>query len=109
MLSLSKTQIVRAAETLIQHHAQARSAPIVLWAGLDESREAFALRCAAHQNRGAHKILAAVPHGFPVPAGIRPVEFAPKCFRVLHPTRRARFKVLKGGRGSAKSWSIARA
>jgi phage terminase large subunit len=109
MLSLSKTQLVRAAETVIQQHAQARSAPIVLWAGLDESREAFAMRCAAHQNRGAHMILAAVPYGFPVPAGVRPVEFAPKCFRVLHPTRLARFKVLKGGRGSAKSWSIGRA
>lgn len=109
MLGRSLALTMRAAEQVLAHHAKALQAPRVLWAGLDELPADFAIRCAALQNAGVHRILAAVPYAYPVPDGVRAVEFAPKCFRVLHPTRIARFKVLKGGRGSAKSWSIARA
>jgi phage terminase large subunit len=109
VLGQSLNQVMRTAERVIAQHERARLTPRVLWAGLSESEESFAVRCAALQNSGLHQILAAVPFGFRVPDGVRAVEFAPKCYRVLHPSRFARFKVLKGGRGSAKSWSIGRA
>jgi phage terminase large subunit len=101
----SRQQSQRVLEQFIAQHKAADSTPRVLWAGIDETEQAFAKRCPAASKR---LVLAIVPHGFAVPPTVRAVELPIKCFRTLHPKRRMRFTVLKGGRGSAKSWSIAR-
>ncbi len=44
MLQRSLTQTIRAAQTEIERHAQIQRAPMVLWAALEESPEAFAAR-----------------------------------------------------------------
>jgi phage terminase large subunit len=103
----SKTAIVRQAQELIQRKRSETTAPVVLWAGLDETPKVFAKRVAKVPANGA-LVLAVVPHGYTVPARAKAVELPIKCFRVLHPTRKARNRALSGGRGSAKSWSIAR-
>lgn len=94
---------------MIANHAQSRRVPRVLWAGLEEGANAFALRCARLQLGGADRILAAVPFGYPVPAGVQGVPFAPKLFRLLHPARPSRYRVAGGGRGSGKSHGVATA
>jgi phage terminase large subunit len=109
MIGQSQNQMLRVAQKVLAQHAQARRVPRVLWLGLGETAEAFALRCAALQNRGADRILAAIPFGFPVPAGVKPVHFAPKIFRLFHPSIPSRYRVAPGGRGSGKSHGVATA
>ncbi len=99
-------QTVRAAQQVIARRAQARQAPAVLWTSLDEAPEAFAARCERVQ---APRVLAAVPYGYAVPAGVQAVPFPPKLFKLLHPTRPSRYRAVDGGRGSAKSHSVATA
>jgi hypothetical protein len=108
MIGQSLAKTVRAAEVAIERHQHSRTAPRVLWAGLQETAEAFALRCARLQLAGAHRVLAAVPHGFPVPSGVQAVEFAPKLYPILHPDY-VRYRAASGGRDSAKSHSFGRA
>jgi phage terminase large subunit len=55
------------------------------------------------------RILVAVRHGFPVPAGVQAVELPAKLFALLHWDAPSRYRVASGGRGSAKSWSFATA
>jgi phage terminase large subunit len=100
--------VVRQAQSLIHKAASEHTMPRVEWAGIDEPAERFAQRVAPLV-RGGRLILAVIPHGYATPPGVQRVELPVKHFRVLHPTRPARYRVLKGGRGSAKSWSIARA
>jgi phage terminase large subunit len=109
MLGQSQAQLVRESLKMIENHAQTRRVPRVLWAGLEETAEAFALRCAAFQNRGACRILAAVRFDFPVPAGVQGVLFAPKVFKLFHPSTPSRYRVAPGGRGSGKSHGVATA
>jgi len=107
MIGQSQSQILRDAAKLIANHAQVRRVPRVLWAGLEETAEAFALRCARMQLGGADRILAAVPFGFPVPAGVQGVPFAPKIFKLFHPSTPSRYRIAAGGRGSGKSHGVA--
>jgi len=106
---ISRAAVIRDAEALLNTEHQAAAAPRVLWAGLDESPEAFALQCARLQNQGEFRILAAVPYGWSVPAGVQRVAFPPKHFRLLHRSLKRRYRVASGGRGSAKSHSFATA
>jgi len=99
-------QVVRVAQAEIARRTQARRAPAVIWAGLEESADQFAARCAQVQ---ASRVLAAVPYGFTVPPGVRAVEFPAKLFWLLHPDAPSRYRVASGGRGSAKSHAIAAA
>jgi hypothetical protein len=110
MLQPSLTQVVRAAEVELSRWQQMSQAPAVLWRGLAESPESFAMRCAGLQNRGIDRVLGAVPHGCAVPAGIQAVEFAPKLFHLLNPHRPPRrYRRASGGRGSGKSHGVATA
>lgn len=109
MLGQSQSQVIREAQKEIAQYAQARRVPRILWAGLEETAEAFALRCARLQNGGIDRILAAVRYGFPVPDGVQRVDFAPKIFRLMHPSTPSRYRVVPGGRGSGKSHGVATA
>lgn len=109
MIGHSQTQLIREAQKVIANRAQVRRVPRVLWARLDETPEAFALLCARLQLGGADRILAAVPFGFPVPSGVQGVPFAPKLFRLLHPSTPSRYRIAAGGRGSGKSHGVATA
>ena len=92
---------MRQAEAELNRRMSATTAPAVVWARADGSAAAMP------KDRA---VLAVVPHGHGIklPANATAVELPIKCFRVLHPDRKARYRVLRGGRGSAKSWSIAR-
>lgn len=109
IFSRSRAATLAEADRVLSVQRAAQSAPAVVWAAAngEETPAAFAQRCAAAREASA-LVLAVVPHGTSVPEGVRAVELPRKHFRVLHPARRARFRVLKGGRGAAKSWSIAR-
>lgn len=89
--------------------AAADRAPTVVWSLIGETEAFLADRLARIRERaGGGRVLAIVPAGVATPEGILPVAIPEKCFNTLHPLRRKRFTVLKGGRGAAKSWSIAR-
>src|SRR5581483_10701862 len=94
------------AQRALERYKAATTAPVVIWARLDEPPALFAAR--ARRAKGS-LILAVVPHdyGASLPTPIRTVEFPSKHFRLLHPDSPKRYRVLKGGRGSAKSHSIA--
>src|SRR5665213_739894 len=110
MMGLSATKIVREAEQLLIRHSQALQAPLVIWAHLDELSEELAERCdELRARRPGCRILAAVRHGFPVPADVQAVPLPAKLFALLHPDAPSRFRIASGGRGSAKSWSYATA
>jgi phage terminase large subunit len=106
---INRATVVREAEALLSTEHQAAAAPRVVWAGLEETPEAFALRCRRLQSGGDYRVLAAVPYGWSVPAGVQRVAFPPKHFRLLHPDLKRRYRVASGGRGSAKSHSFATA
>lgn len=108
-LAPSLTQTIRAAQIELDRHAQKQRAPVVAWAGLSETVEAFAERMADLRKRHRGRILAAVPYGFAVPNKVQAVEFSPKMFRLLHPSVASRYRVASGGRGSGKSHAIAAA
>jgi len=105
-----RSQLVRAAQAVLAQRRATASGPRVLWAGISEDPGAFARRVKREADKPG-LLLAVVAHDYRVnlPASVKRVELPVKCFRVLHPANVARFKVLKGGRGAAKSWSIARA
>lgn len=109
MIGQSQTQVLREAQKIIANHAQVRRVPRVVWSGLEEVPENFALGCARLQLNGADRILAAVPYGYPVPAGVQAVPFAPKIFKLFHPSRPSRYRIAAGGRGSGKSHGVATA
>lgn len=96
-------------------HRQATGGGVnTMWQQPGEIRSALDVR--VNQVRGrvpANRLLAVVctpsSNLFGACTGICPVELPPKHFALLHPSRRARYRVLKGGRGAAKSHSIARA
>lgn len=104
----SSTAVLRQAAAVLARHKAIIAAPRVLWAGIDETPEHFARRLRRIRGQHSGLLLAVVPHGYPLPAGVRPVELPAKCFRLLHPSQPKRYRVLRGGRGAAKSWSIAR-
>lgn len=106
---LSMTQLVRAAQQEIDRHASRQRAPVVIWAGLTESLEDFTERLIQLRKRHSGRILAAVPYGWRLPAGIQAVEFSAKMFSLLHPDVYSRYRVASGGRGSGKSHAIAAA
>lgn len=108
MLGQSQTQIMREAQKVIAQHGQARLAPRVLWARPGESAEDFSLRCAHLQNNGAHRILAAIPHGFSTPPGVQGVAFTPRLFELLCGPY-SRYRAGSGGRGSGRSQAFATA
>lgn len=108
LFSRSRAAVLAEADRTLAAARAAQSAPAVVWAALgEESPAAFAQRC-QQARECSPVVLAVIPCGHPCPEGARAVELPAKHFRVLHPARRARFRVLKGGRGAAKSWSIAR-
>jgi phage terminase large subunit len=85
---------------------QVIKAPVVIWASPHETEELLAARVARARRRGC-RIIVAVRHGFRVPAGVQAVEFAQKHFGLLNPEKWFRYLIASGGRGTAKSWSIA--
>jgi phage terminase large subunit len=101
--------LLRTAEQVIRHAKQRQFAPHVVWAPLDSSQEQVAKSLRALRKQSSGRILAAVPYGYAVPDGIEAVPFAPKMFRLLHPSRGARYRVGSGGRGSGKSHAVATA
>jgi phage terminase large subunit len=105
----SRQQLERATEAVIARSRATASVPRVLWAGIGEAPAAFMRRVKPEAAR-AGLLLCVVPHGLrcELPASVRRVELPPKHFRVLHPANKRRYRVLRGGRGAAKSWSIAR-
>jgi phage terminase large subunit len=103
------TKLLGEVEKMLAQHDQVKQVPLVLWAGLKETAESFAMRCASFQNRGVDKILAAVPFGYAIPPGVHGVPFAPKIFKLLHPSTPSRYRVASGGRGSGKSHGVATA
>jgi phage terminase large subunit len=105
----SRSNVLRRVEQLIAHHEAAQAAPLVLWALVDEAPERFCARVARVRVNFTGRVLAAVPAGFPVPEGVQAVEFAAKAHAALNPLHRARYVVLRGGRGGTKSWAVARA
>jgi phage terminase large subunit len=109
MFAPSLQQTVRAAQAELERHAHVRQAPKVIWAGLDEPADQFAARIAQFRKAWTGRILAAVPHGYSVRAGVQAVEFAPKMFWLLHPDTPSRYRVGSGGRGSGKSHAFAAA
>jgi phage terminase large subunit len=108
MSTLSRNAIVRKAEQEVARRQSATTAPRVIWAELDETPKRFAARIERACADTKALVLAVAPHGHPVSAPARPVYLPRKGFRLLHPSRTARYRVARGGRGSAKSWSIAR-
>jgi phage terminase large subunit len=109
MFAPSLTQTIRAAQQEIERHQHAQRVPKVVWCGLTEPADQFATRIAAIRKTWTGRILAAVPHGFVVPAGAQAVEFAPKMFSLLHPDAPSRYRSGSGGRGSGKSHGFAAA
>lgn len=107
-MSLSRNAIIRKAEAELARRQSATTAPRVVWAGMDESEKRFAARLAREFTNPRQLVLAVAPYNYTVPTIAKAVYLPRKCFRLLHPTRKARYRVARGGRGSAKSWSIAR-
>jgi phage terminase large subunit len=109
----SRQQLVRLSEQYIQRGKQAAAAPRVLWANLNETPAEFAKVIKREQAARTGLLLAVVPHGFalnlPPAPNLRRVELPPKLFRLFHPAYPSRYRAAYGGRGSAKSWTIARA
>jgi phage terminase large subunit len=105
----SPAAIKRAAQNVVAQHARARSGPLVVWAGVDEPAARFAARAAKIKRHWDGRVLAVTSYGMTTPDDVEPVMLPVKAFCALHPSRRARYRVLRGGRGAAKSWSIARA
>lgn len=99
---------MRRAAAVLEQRASVSSWPVVIWRHIQESEDALAQRVEAALATRPSLVLVAVPAGFRVPPGALAVEFPLSHFEALHPQRRGmRYKVLYGGRGSAKSWSIA--
>jgi phage terminase large subunit len=102
----SRTKVVGAATALVARVQAAKANTLrVLWAGIDESATAFAARV---KRAAPAQVICVAPHGYTVPADSRAVYLPLKLFRLFHPTRPSRYRVAHGGRGSAKSWTIAR-
>jgi phage terminase large subunit len=102
----------RAEMVLAAHHAAASCEVAVRWQHRDESSADLIARMASERTflpAGCLLVVVCETHAHPPLPGVRVIEIPPKCLAVLHPSTRGRFKVLKGGRGAAKSWSIARA
>jgi len=104
---MADTKLRRAMEQYVAQQMRAVDAPVVVWLGLGEPQEQFAERIRVIQSMHNGRILAAVPYGFASPDGVEPVEFPPKLFPLLHPQAPSRYRVIDGGRGSAKSHSVA--
>ncbi len=109
MFAPSLTQTIKAAQQEIERHQHAQRVPRVVWAGLAEPADVFAARIAVIRRTWSGRILAAVTHGFAVPAGVQAVPFAPKMFWLLHPDAPSRYRAGSGGRGSGKSHGFAAA
>src|ERR1017187_4416452 len=80
--------------------------PMVLWSNVDEPEERFAARVQRVRMNWNGRILCVVPYQYAVPEGTQRVELAGKAHAALHPAQQARYVVLRGGRGGAKSWSV---
>lgn len=93
------------AEAVLAAQESAATAPAVLWSRIGESPQSFAIRVEAARGR----VLAVVPAGFSVPAAVTPVELPAALHALLHPSRKARYRIAYGGRGAGKSHAIARA
>ncbi len=109
LVRTSLPSLLREADRVLSTRRHAAALPAVIWAGLDEDPLDFAQRVVVLRRSRPGRILAAVPHAFPVPAGAEPVEFAPKMFRLIHPSRPSRYRCASGGRGSGKSHGLATA
>jgi phage terminase large subunit len=103
--------VKRAAALLSAMEAAKCSQVAVRWQKLTEGAEIFTARMASERARlPSTTLLVAVcmPGSIQPAPGVCVIEIPAKCYRVLRPAARARFRVLRGGRGAAKSWSIAR-
>jgi phage terminase large subunit len=110
-LQVSLAQTVRAAQQLLAAHAAASSGVAVMWQHLGENPDKLATRVEMARNRlpDSRLLLVVCVNGtYRGRANVTVVELPEKHFALLHPARAARYRVLKGGRGAAKSHSIAR-
>src|SRR5579871_552868 len=105
------TTLKRASAVIEAHRMRTSEGVAVMWQGLREGANTLEIRVSTARSRlpsGRLLVVVCKPGKVAPQAGVCPIEIPVKHFRVLHPATHARFKVLKGGRGSAKSWSIAR-
>ena len=109
LLLPSPSETWRAARNELARRANVQEVPKVVWAGLEEPADQYAARVAVMRKTWSGRILAAVPHGYAVPAGVQAVEFAPRMFWLLHPAAPSRYRAGSGGRGSGKSHGFAAA
>jgi phage terminase large subunit len=103
---------LKAAQKLLDAHRAATSGGVeVLWQHLGELVGQFEVRVDTARRALVHTrllVVVCVSGMYTSDAGIVVVDLPPKHFAALHPSNRDRYVVLRGGRGSAKSWSIAR-
>jgi phage terminase large subunit len=109
LLLPSPSETWRAARNELARRANVQEVPKVVWAGLEEPADQYAARVAVIRRSWSGRILAAVPHGYAVPAGVQAVPFAPRMFWLLHPDTPSRYRAGSGGRGSGKSHGFAAA
>jgi phage terminase large subunit len=112
LLLPSRAQLLAAAQEILARRRVEHGAPAVLWQAPGEPDTAFSARVAvAGKNLDRRVWLLAVrgPCTAAAPPGVRWVELPPKLLALLNPTRRTRYRVAYGGRGSGKSWAFARA
>src|SRR5437879_2559299 len=109
-LSTTKTSLIRAAERALDTHRGADSVA-VLWQGVGEAAESYRARVEVARARlhdSRLLLVVCTPSTLPSRHGVRVVELPPKALALFHPSNPRRYRVLRGGRGAAKSWSIAR-
>jgi phage terminase large subunit len=96
---------------VVRAHEMAQASPVAVhWQRIVETAEEFTRREEEiREGLAETQLLIAVcrPGALPAMPGVCIIEIPEKCFAILHPLRLARFKVLRGGRGAAKTTSIA--
>jgi phage terminase large subunit len=109
ILSRSPAAIRRQAEDYLRSASVVSSLPLVVWQNVGEPLADFDQRMTALRRRTTSLILAVQSGRRTAPAlpGIRQVELQPDLFVNFHPAIPARYRAASGGRGSAKSWTVA--
>jgi phage terminase large subunit len=107
--SLSAT--VRQAHAVLAARAALETGVATMWQHLGESPAQLTARVELARSRlpdARLLLVVCVAGALEARRGVTAVELPAKHFALLHPSRPARYRVLKGGRGAAKSHSIAR-
>lgn len=102
----------RAQQVIAAHHVATAGGVEVIWQHLAESAVQLADRVDETRDYLPDTrllVVVCVAGALQTRPNVTVVELPSKHFALLHPSRAARYRVLKGGRGAAKSHSIARA